>query len=218
MAHRGSHYFDISLPLTPDLPVWPGDDDVSVQPLSRIANGDDTNVTSLKFTSHVGTHVDAPWHFIDEGAKLNDLPIDRWIGPCLVIAIPDDAARIEVEHLEAVEIPEGIERLLFRTSNSAHWRPGKLKFEEDYVAVAPAAARWIVDHGIRLVGIDYLSIELFDDAANETHRTLLGNDVLVIEGLNLAGIEPGPYQLICLPLRLAAGDGAPARVVLIRES
>src|SRR4051812_25703770 len=118
MAHRGPHYFDISLPLTPDLPVWPGDDEVLVQPLSRIADGDDTNVTRLKFTSHVGTHVDAPWHFIDDGAKLNDLPVDRWIGPCLVVAIPEDTDRIEIEHLEAAEIPEGTERVLFRTSNS----------------------------------------------------------------------------------------------------
>jgi arylformamidase len=218
MSHRGPHYFDVTLPLTPDLPVWPGEDDVSVEPLSRITQGDSTNVTSLKFTSHVGTHVDASWHFIDDGEKLNDLPIDRWIGPCLVVSIPDDAKRIEVAHLEAAEIPEGTERLIFRTSNSAHWIPGKLSFEEDYVAVAPEAAKWIVDHGIRLVGIDYLSIELFDDSANETHRTLLGNGVLVIEGLNLAGIDPGPYQLICLPLRLAAGDGAPARVVLVRET
>jgi arylformamidase len=217
MSHRGPHYFDVTLPLTPDLPVWPGDDDVFVEPLSRIAQGGSTNVTSLKFTSHVGTHVDAPWHFIDDGEKLNDLPIDRWIGPCLVISIPDDAKRIEVAHLEAADIPEGMERIIFRTSNSARWHTGKLAFEEDYVAVSPKAAKWIVDHGIQLVGIDYLSIELFDDAANETHRTLLGNGVLVIEGLNLAGIDPGPYQLICLPLRLAAGDGAPARVVLVRE-
>jgi len=107
--------------------------------------------------------------------------------------------------------------MIFKTTNSGHWVPGKLAFEEDYVAVSPAGARWIVDKGIRLVGIDYLSIEPFDDEKNETHRTLLGSDVLVIEGLNLAGIEAGPYQLICLPLRLAAGDGAPARVLLVRE-
>ena len=217
MQLRGTHIYDVTLPLTPDLPVWPGDDDISVQPLSRIANGDTTNVTSLAFTSHVGTHVDAPWHFVDDGAKLNDLAIDRWIGPCVVIQIPEDAKRIEPDHLEAAGIPDDTERLIFRTTNSGHWVPGKLAFEEDYVAVSPAGARWIVDKGIRLVGIDYLSIEPFDDERNETHRTLLGNDVLVIEGLNLAGIEPGPYQLICLPLRLAAGDGAPARVLLVRE-
>jgi arylformamidase len=217
MHLRGAHIYDVTLPLTPELPVWPGDDEVSVKPLSRIASGDITNVTSLSFTSHVGTHVDAPWHFFDDSAKLNDLAIDRWIGPCLVVQIPDDAKRIEPEHLEAANIPEGIERLIFQTTNSGHWVPGKLTFEEDYVALSPAAARWIVDRGVRLVGIDYLSIECFDDEQNQTHRTLLGNDVLVIEGLNLAGIEPGPYQLLCMPLRLAAGDGAPARVLLIRE-
>jgi len=217
MHLRGTHIYDVTLPLTPDLPVWPGDDDVSVRPLSRIADGDATNVTSLAFTSHVGTHVDAPWHFVDDGAKLNDLPIDRWIGPCVVIQIPEDAKRIEPDHLEAAGIPDGTERLILRTTNSGYWVPGKLAFEEDYVAVSPTGARWIVNHGVRLVGIDYLSIEPFDDDRNETHRTLLGNDVLVIEGLNLAGIEPGPYHLICLPLRLAAGDGAPARVLLIRE-
>jgi arylformamidase len=217
MHIQSPHIYDVTLPLTPDLPVWPCDDEVTVTPLSRIARGDTSNVTSLAFTSHVGTHVDAPWHFVDDGARLNDLPIDRWIGPCLVVRIPDEAKRIEPEHLDAANIPEGAERLIFQTTNSGHWVPGKLAFEEDYVALSPASARWIVDRGVRLVGIDYLSIESFDDERNETHRTLLGNDVLVIEGLNLAGIEPGDYQLLCLPLRLAAGDGAPARVLLVRE-
>src|SRR5262245_17177952 len=106
MQLRGSHFYDVTLPLTPDLPVWPGDDDISVTPLARIASGDTTNVSALSFTSHVGTHVDAPWHFIDEGAKLNDLALDRWVGPCFVVQIPDEAKTIEPDLLEAAGIPD----------------------------------------------------------------------------------------------------------------
>lgn len=214
---KSARIFDVTLPLSPDLPVWPGDPAIEVAPVTRIADGDEANVSRLSLSSHSGTHVDAPWHFIAGGAKLDAIAPERWIGPCRVVAIPGDVTRIEPAHLEAAEIPPGTERLLFKTANSARWVPGKLDFVEDYVAFSPAAARWVVAHGIRLVGIDYLSIEGTDDPTSETHRTLLGHDVLIIENLNLSGIVPGPYTLICLPLRLMAGDGAPARVLLVRE-
>ncbi len=213
----GSEIFDVTVPFSSDLPVWPGDPAVSVEPARRIAAGGNCNVSEIRCSSHVGTHVDPPWHFDDQGARLNEVPIERWIGPCLVVAMPDDVRRIEPAQLERAAIPHGTERLLFRTSNARLWRPGKLAFDESYVALTPAAARWVVEHGIRLVGIDYLSIEVFDDVDHATHRILLSHGVLIVEGLDLTDVAPGPYQLICLPLKLAAGDGAPARVLLVRE-
>ena len=210
--------FDVTLPVSPDLPVWPGDPDVVVEPVARIDRGDVANVTRLALSTHTGTHVDAPWHFVGGGAKLEEIPPERWIGPCVVVRVPDGARRVEPEHLDAVGIPDGTERLIVRTANSERWRPGKLSFDRRYVALSREAARWVIDRGIRLVGVDYLSVEPFDDNAHETHLTLLGNGVLVVEGLDLRSIEPGLYGLLCLPLRVAAGDGAPARVLLIRES
>ncbi len=214
----GARVFDVSVSLSSDLPVWPGDPDVAVEPAARIARGDVCNVSRLALSSHTGTHVDAPWHFVDGAAKLDEIPPQRWIGPCFVARVPEDARRVELAHMEAAGIPPGTERLLLRTANSARWRPGKLTFDEHYVALSPVAARWVVERGIGLVGIDYLSIEAFDDLAHETHLTLLGNGVLIVEGLNLGAIEPGPYTLLCLPLPLAGGDGAPAHVLLIQEA
>jgi arylformamidase len=147
---------------------------------------------------------------------LDQIPLERWYGPCQVVAIPDERTGIDVADLEAAGILPDTTRLLLKTSNSRRWRPYPMPFEEDYVAVTPAGARWIVERGLQLVGIDYLSIEGWADAANQTHRTLLGAGVLVIENLNLRDIDPGMYYLICLPLKLAAGDGSPARVVLAK--
>lgn len=212
----GARVFDVTLPVSPELPVWPGDPSVSVAPVARIATGDAANVSALALSGHTGTHVDAPWHFVEDGAKLDEIPPERWVGPCLVVRMPEEVRRIGPEHLETAEIPAGTERLLLRTANSARWRPGKLEFDADYPALSPAGARWVVEHGIRLVGIDALSIGVFGDDGDEAHRTLLGRGVLVIEGLNLATIEPGAYGLLCLPLRLVVGDGAPARVLLVQ--
>ena len=206
---------DISLPVSPGLPVWPGDPSVVVEPVSRITDGEVANVSSLACSSHTGTHVDAPWHFVESGPKLEEVPLERWVGPCVVVDIPRGAARIERHHLDAAPIPAGVERLLFRTSNSMLWKAGHEEFDERYVALSPDAARWVVDHDIRLVGIDYLSIEAYDDEDHETHRTLLSNGVAILEGLNLSDVRAGPYTLVCLPLRLTVGDGAPARAVLL---
>ncbi|MDQ3044416.1 MAG: cyclase family protein [Chloroflexota bacterium] len=211
----GNRIYDISLPITPDLPTWPGDPAVLVESLSRISHGAVVNVSHVSMSSHTGTHVDAPWHFIEDGTRLVDIVIEEWIGPCLVIELPIDAQRIEPIHLDAIDLPPGTSRLLFKTSNSALWESTTKIFLESYVALSAGAARWIVAHDIKLVGIDYLSIEPFDDSDHETHRILLGQGVLVIEGLNLTAVAPGPYTLICLPLALAVGDGAPARVLLI---
>ena len=208
--------FDVTVPFSDDLPVWPGDPAIQARPLARIRDGSSCNVTQLVMPSHCGTHVDPPWHFIDDGAHLDELPLERWIGPCQVVQIPLDVRRIGPADLDQAGVSSNTSRLLLKTANADKWHPGKLAFDSDYVALTPEAARWVVERMIELVGIDYLSIELFDDEANETHRTLLGNNVLVIEGMDLRRVEPGDYTLICLPLKLRGGDGAPARVILTR--
>jgi arylformamidase len=217
----GAEIIDVTVPFGPGVPVWPTHPPIVVEPLRRIADGGVSNVTLLAISSHAGTHVDANWHFIDDGARLLDIPLARWSGPCFVARIADQAAAVDVAALEAASIPSGTKRLLLRTRNSREWEgwdgTTALPFREDYVGVTPAAADWIVARGIRLVGHDYLSIGPFGDANQETHTILLGNDVLIVETLDLSRVDPGGYRMICLPLKVAAGDGAPARVLLVRE-
>jgi arylformamidase len=208
---------DITISFSADVPVWPGDPPIEMRPLARIAEGATANVTQIVCPSHCGTHVDPPWHFVDDGPRLDGLPIERWVGPCQVIRIPDEVDRIEPADLEAASIAPDTNRLLFKTRNSARWSRSPLTFETDYVALTPDAARWVIARGIKLIGIDALSFELFDDIENVTHRTLLGNDVVAIEGLDLSAVEPGFYDLVCLPLKLRDGDGAPARVILLEH-
>ena len=216
MIPANATVFDVSLPLSPDLCVWPGDPTIEVRPASRISAGNAANVSHLTCASHTGTHVDAPWHFVDHGKKLEEIAPERWTGPCWVVAFADDVTRIEPAHLDAAGIPAGTERLLFKTTNSRLWSRHPLRFEAGYVGLSPEAAQWVVDRGIDLVGSDYLSIEPYQEPGHHTHLTLLGNEVLILEGLNLTELIPGPYQLLCLPLRLTAGDGAPARALLVR--
>lgn len=205
---------DVSVPLGPGIPVWPGDPEMTAVSCSATANGDTFNQTLLTLTGHTGTHVDAPLHIVHQGTSLDGIPLDRWYGPCQVVQIPDERPEIDVADLERAGIPPDAKRVLFKTNNSRRWRPLPMPFEDDFVALTPAGATWVVERGIELVGIDYLSIEGWTDTANQTHRTLLGNGVLIIENLNFSAIEPGDYYLLCLPLKLAGADGAPARVVL----
>ena len=218
----GARIFDVTVPVSPSIFGWPGQPATEVTPLSRVAEGAGANVSWVQLSSHAGTHVDANWHFIDDGSKLLEIPVERWCGPAYVAHIPDGVDQISAADLESAGIPEGTERLLLRTRNSRVWDDwdgaSYVPFREDYVGVLPDAARWLVEHGVRLVGTDSLSVGTFGPQNRDTHLTLLGNDVLVIELLDLSRIEPGPYELVCLPLKLAEGDGAPARVLLVRGS
>ncbi|MFN8590256.1 MAG: cyclase family protein [Thermomicrobiales bacterium] len=211
---------DVTIPCSPGIRVWPTHRPVVMDPLRRIAQGAPSNVTLLALTSHAGTHVDANWHFIDNGRRLDEIPLSRWNGPCFVARIPDEIDQIGVADLETAGVPSGVARLLLHTRNSREWASwdgvSLLPFREDYVAVLPDAARWIVAQGINLVGIDYLSVGPFGERNIETHQILLGNDVLIIETIDLSHVSSGPYRLTCLPLKLSACDGAPARVVLER--
>jgi arylformamidase len=206
---------DVTLPFSPDLPVWPGDPAIAFAPLSRIGAGGSCNTTQIVCPTHCGTHVDPPRHFIEDGAALSEVPLERWVGPCQVVRIPDEVSRIEPSDLDAAGIAPGTTRLLLKTNNSARWDTWPHSFQTGYTALTPAAARWVVDQGIELIGIDYFSFELYDDAENATHKTILGAGLVAIEGLDLRLVEAGAYDLICLPLKIENGDGAPARVILL---
>ncbi len=205
---------DISVPISPGLPVWPGDPPVELARYRAISAGDDCNVSRICCSVHSGTHVDAPEHFIDNALTVEDLSLETLVGPALVIEVPA-AGAIEPNFLESISLPHGTVRLLFKTRNSDLWRKPDHSFHSDYVALSSQSAAWIVDRGIRLVGVDYLSVQMFADSEPLTHCTLLKAGVIVVEGINLQNVRPGSYQLICLPLKLVGSDGAPARAVLI---
>lgn len=205
--------YDVTVPISNDLPVYPGDPVVEVSPLLTLAAGDGVAVSRLCCSTHSGTHLDPPAHFIAGGLTVDQLALDWLIGPCRVL----DTGMIDVITRDWISRQplDGVRRLLFKTRNSRLWREGNA-FISDYVYLDPAAARWLVAAGIGLVGIDYLSIERPDFDQPETHLALLENGVIIVEGLDLLDVPPGDYELLCLPLKIRDGDGAPARVVLRR--
>ncbi|MBM4429722.1 MAG: cyclase family protein [Chloroflexi bacterium] len=203
---------DISLPLRPNMPIWPGSVGLRLTRTSRLEAGDSANVSRLDCDVHVGTHVDAPWHFWQDGATVEQLPLDVLIGPATVAYLPQVDV-ITAGDLADLALPPGTERLLLRTRNSELWMAGVTEFREDYVALTADAARWVVDQHMRLIGVDYLSVQRYQDGPT-VHQILLGAEVVIIEGLNLSGVESGEYELICLPLKILGAEGAPARAIL----
>jgi arylformamidase len=207
--------YDISLAISESLITWPDDPGVKITQSSHLDKGDMATVTRLDMGAHTGTHVDAPCHFIPGGSGVDALDLNVLVGPALVVqALEADALSADV--LGGLAIPPGTERVLFRTCNSDRWARGEQEFDEGFVAITEDGARWLVEHGVRLVGVDYLSVAPFDEPVS-THQILLRAGVVAVEGLNLSGIAPGVYQLVCLPLKIAGSDGAPARAILIEE-
>ncbi len=204
---------DISLPVSASLPVWPGDPPFRLSHPSHLDRGDLMTLSRVEMGAHTGTHVDAPAHFLPGGPTVDALDLGVLIGPAQVVYAPGvDAVSAEV--LDSAGLPPATERVLFRTRNSDLWNEGEGEFRPDYVGITTAGLRWLVDRGVRLVGIDALSVAPYDETVI-AHRLLLAEGVIVVEGLNLTGIAPGEYLLICLPLRLSGAEGAPARAVLI---
>ena len=203
---------DVSVPLAAGIPAFPGNPDFELQPIKRIADGGSSNVSRLVMGTHTGTHLDAPKHFFDDGGGIDTLSLDLLIGRTRVVEITRRGG-IGADDLGAAGLREDL-RVLLKTSNSRLWN--STTFHEDYTHLTEAGARYIVEQGVKLVGIDYLSIEQFRKPGAPAHRMLLSNGVIIIEGLNLAEAEPGMYEMYCLPLPVAGGDGAPARVVLKR--
>jgi arylformamidase len=204
---------DISLNVAPGMPIWPGDPPLQMERFSTIGAGQEANVTRWASCVHIGTHVDAPAHFVDGGAGVDDLSLDDLNGQAYVLHLPE-ADVIDRQMLEDADIPPRTERLLFKTRNSALWARGETRFQEDFVAIDAAGAQWLVERGVRLVGVDYLSVAPWG-AAVPTHRILLEAGVVVVEGLDLSDVTQGHYTLHCLPVKLVGADGAPARAVLV---
>lgn len=204
--------FDISLTISEDFPTWPGDPPIELKMISQIEKGDLANVTHLSAPVHMGTHVDAPDHFLGNGKTVEDIPLDYLVGPVLVLEMSSPEV-ITAGDLDAFVIPEGTRRILFKTSNSEYWKEEGHTFQENFVALGPDAAARLVDLGLIVVGVDYLSVAPFSEPV-PTHKILLEAGVLIIEGLDLSRISAGDYKLFCLPLKIAGSDGAPARVLL----
>lgn len=204
---------DVSVPLDATLPTYPHNTPFSLEAIKRLARGDSSNVSTLHMSAHTGTHVDAPRHFFDEGAGTESLPLELLVGRARVIEVGSRTG-IAAEDLAALDLSDDI-RLLIKTHNSRLW--GSPTFHEDYVGVTESGAKHLVDHGIKVVGVDYLSVEKFRTPGAPAHHLLLGAGTIVIEGLDLRGVDPGVYEMMCLPLRVVGSDGAPARVVLRRS-
>ena len=204
---------DVSILISEDMPIWPNDPGISMELTSSLARGDSANVTRLNMGVHTGTHIDAPFHFEPNGATIDKLPLEVLIGPCRVFEIPEINEAIGLGDLEKLDFDHHI-RVLFKTRNSNWWKNGETMFQKDFVYMHLEGARFLIDRGIKLVGIDYLSIEQFGSPDHATHHLLLRNDVVILEGLNLSRISSGDYELIALPPKLKGADGAPARVVL----
>jgi arylformamidase len=209
--------YDATVPISEFLPVWPGEPRVQIEPLSRIAKGDPANVSALHMSCHSGTHVDAPYHF-DHGITVDKLPLDLLIGPAFLAEVHDLVGNIiEVFDLARLHFPPDTTRLLIKSSNSYFWEDKLNDFESNFVHLTYQTAEWLVKRGIRLVGVDYLSAEGYGGKDYRVHHTLLGAGVIIVEGLDLSRIPEGPCQLVCLPLKVQDGDGAPARVLVIRD-
>jgi arylformamidase len=207
--------YDISLPLCDEIPIYPGDPGIEIRDWFSLAQGDSANVSVLRLGAHTGTHVDAPAHFIEGAPRVEFLSLNVLIGEALVVEVPEDRVSID-EDFVIDRCPPGTQRVLFKTRNSAFSEGNGKGFREDYTHLELGAARQLVKLGIKLVGIDYLSVEKFGEEGHPTHLTLLSSGVVILEGLNLKDVLPGIYELICLPLRIRSGkgDGAPARAVL----
>ena len=207
--------YDVSVPISEKTPTYPGDPGVELSPWAAIKGKDAANVTLLHFGAHTATHVDAPAHFIEGASRVEMMPLDVLVGEARVVEIPEEARAIKASHLSTDEL-DGATRVLFKTRNSRFWDDTAAGFRSDYTYIEPDAARLLVENGVRLVGIDYLSVEAFKPARYETHEVLLSSGVVIIEGLDLRAVAAGAYELICLPLKIAGGlgDGAPARAIL----
>ena len=212
-------YYDISLSIHSDLPVWKGDPPVIIRSASNIERGDIANVSKLEIGAHTGTHIDAPVHFVPGRKGIDQLVLDTLIGSAYVADLTNVEREIHGQDFEKANIPQGTVRLLCKTTNSSLWSKVPSRFDANFVGISPDGARWLIDHGIKLVGVDYLGVERFESVGNgaPTHHALLEIETIIIEGLDLSNVQAGKYKLICLPIKIKNSDGAPCRAILEEE-
>lgn len=208
--------YDVTVTISRDTPIYQGDPGIEFASAEAIAHGDTANVSKIAFGVHTATHVDAPNHFIEGARRVHELDPAKLLGPCRVISVADGVTAIEPEHLGNID---GAERLLLKTHNSDFWASPEDGFRKDFAYLTPDTARMLVEHGIVLIGIDYLSIEKGGSPGHPVHVTLLEKEIVILEGLDLREVKPGDYDLICAPLKYdgATGDGAPARTFLLEK-
>lgn len=206
--------YDVTLNISSDMPIWPGDNPISLERVSKIEEGSDANVSRLQLSVHTGTHVDSPYHFYNNGSTVESLSLKTLVGRAYVIHLDDDVDVITPEVLENAGIPPRTRRVLIRTRNSKQWAKEYKPFNKDYVGVDVSAAEYLVKRGVKLIGVDYLSVAPFVDTT-PTHLVLLKAGVVIVEGLNLSQISQGRYNFFCLPLKINGSDGAPARAILV---
>ncbi len=209
-------YHDITLTIQPGMTVWPDDPQVELYRKVKIEEGSEYNGSVLNMSVHTGTHVDAPYHFLNDGNTVDKLPLEVLVGPVLVVELPDSVSRIDAQIVESLFLDQSVERILFKTRNSKFWLQTPGVFHPDFVAISADGAQALVAHGIKLVGIDYLSIAPFNNS-RETHEKLLKAGLVLIEAVDLSQVQPGKYTLVCLPLKLKDTDGSPARVILLGD-
>ncbi|MGW8142968.1 MAG: cyclase family protein [Anaerolineales bacterium] len=205
--------YDITLTISPDLPTWPGDPGVEIERVEKIEDGSNANVSRVNMGVHTGTHVDAPYHFLQDGITVDQLNLNLLTGRAYVLHLPDVEV-ITATVLEDAQIPPRTRRVLFKTRNSELWAGNENEFQTDFVGLSEDGATYLVRRGVKLVGMDYLSIAPFHKS-RPTHERLLEAGVVVVEGLNLTEVDQGRYTIYCLPLKIANSDGAPARAILI---
>ena len=205
--------YDVTVAISDSVPIYSGDPLVQIESVNQIASGDNANVSNLCFGAHTGTHVDAPNHFIDGTRRVEDLDLEKLVGRCRVIAVDESVMAIEPMHLGAID---GVERIVFKTRNSKFWDEAGQGFRTDFTYITPDTARVLAHAGVKLVGLDYLSVEKFGSTDFATHTTLLGKEIVILEGLDLRRVPAGEYEIVCLPLKYigGTGDGAPARTIL----
>jgi len=206
-------YIDVSVSISSDLPRWPGSPEIVFQKNLDLEKGDVATDTTLHLSVHTGTHVDAPLHFIRGGKGVDQMNLDVLMGEAYVAAFPDEVESITAVILDKLPLPKRTRRLLLRTRNSYLWQAKMSEFQPNFVALTADAAQWIVDQGIQLIGVDYLSVQRYCDGS-ETHQILLNSEIVIIEGLDLTEVSQGVYDLICLPIKLKGIEGAPARAIL----
>lgn len=211
--------YDISIPITPTMPVWPGDPPAEITPISAITQGDSVNISQLNMGVHCGTHIDAPKHFIDGGNTVEQIPLEKLIGTVLVLEIDPTVNVITDVILKQhpdINLLKQASKIIFRTRNSSLWHEYPNQFRPDYVGIDSSGAAYLSQLNLDLIGIDYLSIAPYEETI-EPHRILLTHDIVLLEGLNLSSVPSGIYDLYCLPLKLANCEGSPARVLLIER-
>ncbi|KPJ69715.1 hypothetical protein AMJ44_02505 [candidate division WOR-1 bacterium DG_54_3] len=205
-----NRYHDITVPISSRMHIWPSHKSIQIKAIKSIDAGASSNVTAIKINTHTGTHIDAPYHMLSGEKTIDQIPLEILIGPVQVIEILD-RKEITAAELKS-KLKNGTERVLFKTRNSERW--SEEKFFRNYVYLSLKAAEFLAEMHVKLVGIDYLSIDKYGDKRHLPHKALLSRDIVIIEGINLSKIHPGFYELICLPLKIEGADGAPARVIL----